>query len=494
MATICKRCRRVNPREAIYCYHDGSCLDQAGSEDVPADGSAVNVGATPFSVPFVLPSGDSCDNFDELALAFHADPATALGLLRVGDLEAFLRAQGRPDIAAAIRAALRATNSERGLDDFLGRLPARSLTPPRLSVIPAVVELGALGPGQDLRFELALHNEGMRLLYGMASCASSPWLGLGDGPPLRRKMIQFSDRIILPVQVLGQYLRAQGKPQEAEVRLESNGGTATVLVHAQVPVRPFPEGVLAGATTPRELAEKARTAPGKAVVLLESGAVARWYKDNGWEYPVSGPAVSGVAALQQFFEALGLARPPRVELSENAIHLKGCPGETIEYVLAAVTEEHRVAVAHGTSDQPWLRVGPSVSRGRSSFLPLSVTGVPGQAGDTLHAHVWVVANGNQRFKVPVTLAVVERRRTAMPGPAPDPAAHSPQPPAEAGPVAPPEPSGKAASGCRRIFLTLLFVVLLVLALLGAVLHGSLAPAGTKPSNEEWGRGEKRAPT
>ena len=113
MATICKRCRRVNPHEAIYCYHDGSCLDRAGGEDVPADGSAVNVGATPFSVPFVLPSGDSCDNFDELALALHADPATALGLLRVVDLEAFLRAQGRPDIVAAIRVALRASNSER---------------------------------------------------------------------------------------------------------------------------------------------------------------------------------------------------------------------------------------------------------------------------------------------------------------------------------------------------------------------------------------------
>src|SRR6266550_6237069 len=115
MATICKRCRRVNPHDAVYCYHDGFCLDKAGGADVPADGAAVNVGAAPFSVPFVLPSGATCDNFDELALAFHADPTMALGLLRTGDLEAFLRAQGRPDIAAAIRAALRASNSERGL-------------------------------------------------------------------------------------------------------------------------------------------------------------------------------------------------------------------------------------------------------------------------------------------------------------------------------------------------------------------------------------------
>src|SRR5437868_1269068 len=91
----------------------GFADSSSSGEDVPADGSAVNVGAAPFSVPFVLPSGDTCDNFDQLALALHADPAMALGLLRVGDLEAFLRAQGRADIAAAIRVALRASNSER---------------------------------------------------------------------------------------------------------------------------------------------------------------------------------------------------------------------------------------------------------------------------------------------------------------------------------------------------------------------------------------------
>jgi len=40
--------------------------------------------------------------------------------------------------------------------------------------------------------------------------------------------------------------------------VDSNGGAKTVLVRMEVPAHPFPAGVLAGAVTPRQLAEKAR--------------------------------------------------------------------------------------------------------------------------------------------------------------------------------------------------------------------------------------------
>jgi hypothetical protein len=66
---------------------------------------------------------------------------------------------------------------------------------------------------------------------------------------------------------VGRRLRAHQKPQEAEVRLASNGGS--------VPVRPFPDGVLAGATSPRQVVEKALAAPRDVAPLVESGAVAR---------------------------------------------------------------------------------------------------------------------------------------------------------------------------------------------------------------------------
>src|SRR5262249_9536343 len=154
----------------------------------------------------------------------------------------------------------------------------------------------------------------------------------------------------------GKHVSAFGKPQEAEIRLESSGGTATVVVRLFVPVKPFPEGVLAGAITPREMAEKMRKSPRESVGLIENGAIARWYQSNGWICPVTGPSATGLAGVQQLFEALGLARAPKVELGEDAIGLTGAPGAHVEYVLPVITHEDRAVVAFGTSDQPWLHV------------------------------------------------------------------------------------------------------------------------------------------
>ena len=401
MTRTCKYCQRVNPSDAAYCYFDGIALEANGR-------GAIDVGARPFSVPFVLPSGRSCENFKQLAHACHEDPASALSLLRKGYLESFFASQGRTDLAHAARTAARAADRERGLDEFLSRLPGADLSPARLRVDQDVIDLGIFRPGEDRRCELALHKEGKRLLYGSASCDGVPWLCLGDGPVLRRKMFQFSDRAVLPIRVLGRDLRASTKPAEAEVRLESNGGTHNVLVHLLVSVTPFPEGVLAGALSPRQMAEKARAAAKEAALLIESGAVSRWYEANGWTYPVTGPRASGTAAVQQLFEALGLVKTPHVELGEDAVVMNGHPGETVEYVVAVVAQENRAALAHGTSDQPWLHVGPTVFRGRSAFVPLRVASVPGQPGETLHANVSIAANGNQRFVVPVTLVVGTR--------------------------------------------------------------------------------------
>ena len=41
--------------------------------------------------------------------------------------------------------------------------------------------------------------------------------------------------------------------------------------------------------------------------------VQRWYALNGWTYPVSGPQVKGVAGVQQFFEGMGVSKPPPVK-------------------------------------------------------------------------------------------------------------------------------------------------------------------------------------
>src|SRR5262249_14141984 len=155
-----------------------------------------------------------------------------------------------------------------------------------------------------------------------------------------------------------------------------------IVVRVFVPVKPFAEGVLSGALSPRQAAYKAKEAPAEAAPLLENGAVARWYQANGWTYPVVGRTASGVAAVQQFLDALGIAKVPPVEVSEDVVSLRGRPGEKIEYSLAVITQENVVAWAFGTSNQSWLRVGAPVFRGRSAFLPLVVPAVPGNGGES----------------------------------------------------------------------------------------------------------------
>ena len=244
MAQTCQRCRRTNPREANYCYFDGNVL--AGrSSDVPADGSAMNLGTRPFSHPLVFPSGEACHNFQQLAEACHQDTALAADLLHQGHLETFLASQGRMDLAGVARASAKAADRQRGLDDFLGRLPF-VLPAGRLQVEPLQVDLGTLRIGEERRFVLNLRNLGMRLVHGTASC-DVPWLSLGDGAPCQSRLFQFTDHAVLPVHIVGDKLRAYQQPQETEIHLDTPNVSATVTVRVRVPVQPFPEGVLAGA-------------------------------------------------------------------------------------------------------------------------------------------------------------------------------------------------------------------------------------------------------
>ncbi|HYT87535.1 MAG TPA: hypothetical protein VEL76_02345 [Gemmataceae bacterium] len=397
MANTCAHCSRVNPAGAAYCYFDGSALGRA-------DGAAPqNIGSQAFPTPFVFPSGKTCPNFDQLALACQQDWTAAVELLKGGILERFLGNLGRMDLAMAARSAAAFPDLSRGLDQLLDRLPTQALQPPKLRVEPTEVNLGTLKTRADQRFPLKLTNQGMRLLYGSV-VSDCPWLALSEGQAGGQKLFQTSTETPLLVTVRGRALRA-GKVQEGRLTIESNGGRVTVTVKAMVPARPFPEGVLAGATTPRQIAEKARDAPKDAARFFESGAVARWYAENGWTYPVQGPSASGLGAVQQFFEALGLAKPPRVEITQEAISLQGAPGESVRQLLQVRTPDKRPVFASATSDQGWLRIGKAILAGPVATLPLEVAQIPDQPGQVLQARVCVTANGGQRFVVPVSLTV-----------------------------------------------------------------------------------------
>jgi hypothetical protein len=388
--------------EARFCYFDGVLL-QRGSGS-PAEGASIDFGARAFTNPLVFATNRICRNFDELARACHADPGIALDLLRQGYLENFLSSQGRVDLARAARDAGRAADRQRGLDEFLGKLPTAVLGGPRLRVEPAAIDLGTLRVGEDRRVELTITNDGMRLLHGGVSTDSS-WLRLGDSPPVRQKLLEVTRRSLLPVHVHGLSLRAYPKPQTGEITLETNGGKAVIRVTVRVPVTPFPDGVLAGAGTPRELAARAKAAPKEAAALIESGAVARWYRVNGWTYPVQGPTAQGIGAVQQFFEALGLVRPPDVQINPRELYLQGRPGEHLKQSIDVFTLENRAVVAHAVSEQPWLQVRRTVPNGRTARVRLAIPVVPYEPGETLRCRVTITANGNQKFVVPVTLAI-----------------------------------------------------------------------------------------
>src|SRR5207248_2194765 len=123
------------------------------------------------------------------------------------------------------------------------------------------------------------------------------------------KFFQTRDKYTLSVRVGGHKLRAGKKPLDGQIIIDTNGGRQTVAVRATVPIHPFPPGqvadnVLAGATSPREVAVRAKQHPTEAAVLFDQGAVKAWYESNGWTYPIVGTQAPGKGALQQFFEAL----------------------------------------------------------------------------------------------------------------------------------------------------------------------------------------------
>jgi hypothetical protein len=397
MAAVCPRCSRRNPPEATFCYFDGAGLPGAGRE------GRLQIGSLAFPTPFVFPDGEMCGNFNQLVTSCQRHWDVARDLLHQGTMGPFLAAMGRLDLARAANNAAASSDPDRALDQLLAGLPSDVLEPPQLKVEPATISLGQLRPGADGQFDLVLVNQGMRLLYG-AVASDCDWLALGDGAGHVQKVFQTPGEITIPVRVVGRKLRAQPRPFEGRLCVDSNGGSVIVVVRAEVTARPFPGGVLAGAMTPHDVAIKAKAHPREAALLFEQGAVEQWYQANGWTYPVQGPAGSGLGAVQQFFEALGLVRPPRVEVSDVAVHFRGTPGQRLRHNLNVGTQEKRPVFAHAWSDRPWLSVGPPQFQGSQVGLPLEIT-VPARPGETLEAKVTVRANGNQRFVVPITVQI-----------------------------------------------------------------------------------------
>jgi hypothetical protein len=396
MPHLCRVCNRLSPDAARYCHYDGAAF-------ISAEQGPIAVGARLFPTPFVFPSGKSCRTFDELVLGCDTDWEMARDLLAQGTLEKFLGGIGRGDLAVAAQVAAREADRDRGLDQLLAQLPG-DRTRPILVVEPREVNLGRLSRGEGRTFTLYLSNGGMGLLSGAVQ-SQAPWLTLYESAGSSSKVFQCRHEYPLTVHVHGKALRAHPQPQEGRLVIDSVGGGFTVLVRVEAPPLPYPDGVLAGAITPRQIAEKAKRHPHEAARCFESGAVARWYESNGWTYPVQGPSASGMAAVQQFFEALGLTKPPRLILNQNVVKLTGAPAGNVESFLFLESPESRPVYAHAKSETPWLQIGKLRHQGNTVRIHLRVPSVPPLPGQTLQGRAVITANGNQRFPVQVTLAI-----------------------------------------------------------------------------------------
>ena len=396
MSLVCAQCSRVNPAEAAYCYYDGAAL--AGRA-----GGPINAGAANFPNPFVFPNGLSCRNFDQLAMACQQNWSAAIDLLKQGFLGSFFGGIGRVDLSAAAQEAAKFPDLDRGLDQLIAKLPSQAVQAPKLKAEPTEINLGIVKIGEDRSTELHLANAGMRLLYGTAT-SDCKWLTLGEAPGNPDKLFQFGADAVIPVQVRGQHLRAGNKPIEGHLVLDSNGGTITVTFRADVPIKPYDGGLFAGATTPRQVAEKAKAGAKEAAPYFEKGEVAKWYAANGWVYPVQGPTMPGPGGIQQFFEALGVAKAPKVEFSPTTLVLDGAVGKPVEGSIEITTAERKVVYGWATADAPWIEIGKTKITGKTARIPITFR-IPNPAPPVLEATIHVTGNGNQKTDLPVKIKV-----------------------------------------------------------------------------------------
>jgi hypothetical protein len=96
--------------------------------------------------------------------------------------------------------------------------------------------------------------------------------------------------------------------------------------------------------------------PRPAIPLLHAGDVARWFEANGWPYPVVGPTAPGMAAVQQLFEGLGLAKPPRVRLTAGEATFATEDDDVLHGQVELIADERKWLHAWAESTVPWLRV------------------------------------------------------------------------------------------------------------------------------------------
>ncbi len=361
---VCPRCNHTNPEIAVFCYYDGAEL-------VSLHGGAPVYGR--LAREFVFPAGRRCSTFDELARGCQDEWPTARDLLRKGTFKQFFATNGRMDLARAADEAMGNADADIGLTAFLGSLPVTPGQGPRLDLQPRRLVLGNLLAGETRDLRLTISNRGKGLLQGTLSVVDGgKWLRVAAGDKGTQCDLRTAGDQHITLRVDTGGLPA-AKNYAARVRVVTNGGIVEVPAGMKLIPQQFQRAPLQGVRTPRDMAVKMRGQPKAAVPLLESGEVARWFSANGWDYPVHGPHARGVAGVQQFFESMGLSKPPPVQVSDAEVRVSCKYPAPARGQVSIQTAAKKWVYARVETDVPWIRVlNPDVAGPREAPVNFAV--------------------------------------------------------------------------------------------------------------------------
>ncbi|MCI0640056.1 MAG: hypothetical protein L0Y72_23410 [Gemmataceae bacterium] len=392
----------------MFCYFDGAELRaQAGGQ--ASFHRLVN--------DFVFPSGRRCRTFDEFSQACYDEWVSARDLLREGVLRQFFGASGRTDLAKAAQDSMEQADPDIALTSFLGALPVTQAQGPKLDINPRRFILGHLLAGEHRNLELVITNQGQGMLQGTLTVTEgSDWLQLEGVSPLPqgeglgvRGTGQHCAISAAKEQKINLRVETRGVPAGqtfgAKLTVVTNGGVVEILARMDLVAQPFPKSPLLGVKTPREMAERMRKFPKQAGPFLESGEIQRWFTSNGWNYPIQGPQTKGVAAVQQFFEAMGLSKPPPVQAAPPEVRFRCNYGEPARFQIALQTPAKKWVYGAVASDQPWLKVlTPNVSGPQQASVAFEVDPAQGN-GTFLEGKLQIIANAGQKVAVRVLVEV-----------------------------------------------------------------------------------------
>lgn len=356
---------------------------------------------------FVFPSGRRCKTYDDLIRGCSEEWNSARKMLQQGGLRQFLAGIGRMDLALAADRAAAQGDPDIALDEFLAQLPARDNIGPKLELTPRRVNAGKLKPGDSRQFTLTIGNAGTRLLHGSLLADGDDWLSLGQGVPnpLQIKTGKQQQQTI-HIDTFGM---VAGQKYSANLKVDTNGGIYEVPVQMELVPVPFPHEPLQGAATARELAYKMRDVPKQSVPLLESGEVQRWFAANGWRYPIVGPTAKGVAAVQQFFEGMGVSKPPPLTLSDQEVLMLCRAGHIVTGRVTLKTNAKKWVYGRVESDVPWLTpLTPDLGGAQQALIEFEADSSNLPATGRQDGHLTVTANAGQKFVVTVHLEVRAR--------------------------------------------------------------------------------------